>query len=131
MSRFLLLGDILSLSEAKGTQTRFLGRLKVAAFADVMHARIKSESEYKWKKISRFQNRNSFSLSEKKKERRNSLSLFPLSLSLRLKFLSFVQRRCVLSARTEREREVMMCAKRFVSLFKKCFSLVVWEVLDF
>ena len=109
MSRFLLLGDILSLSEAKGTQTRFLGRLKVAAFADVIHARIKSESEYKWKKISRFQNRNSFSLSlslsEKKKERRNSLSLFPLSLSLRLRFLSFVQRRCVLSARTERERE--------------------------
>ena len=45
----------------------------------------------------------SFSLSEKKKERRNSLSLFPLSLSLRLRFLSFVQRRCVLSA-TERER---------------------------
>ena len=75
-----------SLSEAKGTQTRFLGRLKVAASADVMHARIQSESEYKWKKISRFQNRNSFSLSlslsEKKKERRNSLSLFSLSLSL-------------------------------------------------
>ena len=52
-----------SLSEAKGTQTRFLGRLKVAAFADVIRARIQSESEYKWKKISRFQNRNSFSLS--------------------------------------------------------------------
>ena len=87
------------------TKTRFLGRLKVAASADVIRARIQSESEYKWKKISRFQNRNSFSLSEKKKERRNSLSLFPLSLSLRLKFLSFVQRRCVLRARTERERE--------------------------
>ena len=71
----------------------------------------------------------SFSLSEKKKERRNSLSLFPsLSLSLRLKFLSFVQRRCVLSARTEREREGMICSRRFVSLFKKCFSLVVGGV---
>ena len=71
----------------------------------------------------------SFSLSEKKKERRNSLSLFPLSLSLRLRFLSFVQRRCVLSARTERERERgMICARRFVSLFKKCFSLVVGGV---
>ena len=84
MSRFLLLGDILSLSEAKGTQTRFLGRLKVAAFADVIHARIKSESEYKWKKISRFQNRNSFSLSLSPKRKRNAetLSLFSLSLSL-------------------------------------------------
>ena len=70
----------------------------------------------------------SFSLSEKKKERRNSLSLFPLSLSLRLKFLSFVQRRCVLRARTEREREGMICSRRFVSLFKKCFSLVVGGV---
>jgi hypothetical protein len=91
------------------TKTRFLGRLKVAAFADVMHARIKSESEYKWKKISRFQNRNSFSLSlslrKEKGTQKLSLSLFPLSLSLRLKFLSFVQRRCVLRARTERERE--------------------------
>ena len=132
MSRFLLLGDILSLSEAKGTKTRFLGRLKVAAFADVIHARIKSESEYKWKKISRFQNRNSFSLlslSEKKKERRNSLSLFPLSLSLRLKFSLFRPKK-VRFERTnrEREREGMICARRFVSLFKKCFSLVVGGV---
>ena len=128
MSRFLLLGDILSLSEAKGTQTRFLGRLKVAAFADVMHARSKSESEYKWKKISRFQNRNSFSLSlslslsEKKKERRNSLSLFTFAFSLFRPKVRFER---------NREREVMICARRFVSLFKKCFSLVVWEVLDF
>ena len=71
----------------------------------------------------------SLSLSEKKKERRNSLSLFSLSLSLFtfLKCLSFVQRRCVLRARTERERErgYDICSRRFVSLFTKCVSLVV------
>ena len=73
----------------------------------------------------------SLSLSEKKKERRNSLSLFSLSLSLFtfLKCLSFVQRRCVLRARTERERErerlYDIRSRRFVSLFTKCVSLVV------
>ena len=71
----------------------------------------------------------SFSLSEKKKERRNSLSLFPLSLSLRLKFSLFRPKK-VRFERTnrEREREGMICARRFVSLFKKCFSLVVGGV---
>ena len=137
MSRFLLLGDILSLSEAKGTQTRFLGRLKVAAFADVMHARIQSESEYKWKKISRFQNRNSFSLSlslslsPKRKRNAETLSLFSLSLSLYVwSFLSFVQRRCVLSARTERERERererWWFARGVSSLSLKSVSLCCW-----
>ena len=71
----------------------------------------------------------SFSLSEKKKERRNSLSLFPLSLSLRLQFSLFRPKK-VRFERTnrEREREGMICARRFVSLFKKCFSLVVGGV---
>ncbi len=106
MSRFLSLGDILSLSEAKGTQTRFLGRLKVAAFADVIHARIKSESEYKWKKISRFQNRNSFSLSLSPKRKRNAetLSLSP-SLSLFTFEVSLFRPKKVRFARTNRERE--------------------------
>ena len=121
------------------TKTRFLGRLKVAAFADVMHARIKSESEYKWKKISRFQNRNSFSLSlslsEKKKERRNSLSLFSLSLSLYVWSFSLSSKEGAFCAheQREREREGMICAKRFVSLFKKCFSLLLdfWKSDEF
>lgn len=130
MSRFLLLGDILSLSEAKGTQTRFLGRLKVAAFADVIHARIKSESEYKWKKISRFQNRNSFSLSLSPKRKRNAETLSFPSLSLFTFAFSLFRPKKVRFERTnrEREREGMICARRFVSLFKKCVSLVVGGV---
>ena len=71
------------------------------------------------------------SLSPKRKRNAETLSLsFPsLSLSLRLKCLSFVQRRCVLRARTHRERERergddVLEAFR-VSLFKKCVSLVV------
>jgi len=107
MSRFLLLGDILSLSEAKGTQTRFLRRLKVAASADVMHARIQSESEYKWKKISRFQNRNSFSLSLslRKEKGTQKLSLSFPSLSLFTFEVSLFRPKKVRFARTNRERE--------------------------
>ena len=89
MSRFLLLGDILSLSRRlKAHENAFPGKVKVAASADVMHARIQSESEYKWKKISRFQNRNSFSLSlslslsPKRKRNAETLSLSFPSLSL-------------------------------------------------
>ena len=107
MSRFLLLGDILSLSEAKGTKTRFLGRLKVAASADVIHARIKSESEYKWKKISRFQNRNSFSLSLslRKEKGTQKLSLSFPSFSLFTFAFSLFRPKKVRFARTNRERE--------------------------
>jgi hypothetical protein len=119
MSRFLLLGDILSLSEAKGTKNAFPGKARVAAFADVIHARIKSESEYKWKKISRFQNRNSFSLSLSPKRKRNAetLSLFTFAFSLfRPKKVRF--------ERTNRERERgydLLKAFR-LSLQKVCLS---------
>ena len=63
----------------------------------------------------------SLSLSEKKNRSTLSLSL-SLSLSLRLRFLSFVQR-WVLSAT---ERELMICSRRFVSLFKKFLSSGSW-----
>ena len=57
----------------------------------------------------------SFSLSEKKKESRNSLSLFPLSL---FTFeVSLFRPKKVRFERTNREREVMICSRRFVSLF--------------
>ena len=71
----------------------------------------------------------SFSLSEKKKERRNSLSLFPL-FSLFTFEVSLFRPKKVRFERTnrEREREGMICSRRFVSLFKKCFSLVVGGV---
>ena len=65
----------------------------------------------------------SFSLSEKKKERRNSLSLFPLSLSLRLKFSLFRPKK-VRFERTNRERERgydLLKAFR-LSLQKVCLS---------
>lgn len=93
MSRFLLFGDILSLSEAKGTKTRFLGRSKSAS-ADVLNARIKSESSYKNGRKSLRKSRDfkiassnaieilslSLSLSPKRKRKAETLSLFSLSL---------------------------------------------------
>ena len=134
MSRFLLLGDILSLSEAKGTKNAFPGKARVAAFADVIHARIKSESEYKWKKISRFQNRNSFSLSLSPKRKRNAetLSLFSLSLSLYVFEVSLFRPKKVRFARTNRERErergYMIFARGVSSLSLKSVSLSSsWE----
>ena len=100
MSRFLLFGDIISLSEAKGTKTRFLGRSRSAS-ADVLNARIKSESEYKngRKSLRKIEISKSLlimqskfflflSLSPKRKRKRNanalslSLSLFTFGFSL-------------------------------------------------
>ena len=99
------------------TKTRFLGRLKVAASADVMHARIQSESEYKWKKNLRsifFKNRFSMqtkfflslslslSLSLRKKRNAETLSL---SLSLFTFDVFSLSSKKVRFERTNRERE--------------------------
>ena len=76
----------------------------------------------------------SLSLSPKRKRNAETLSLSFPSLSLfTFAFSLFRPKKVRRFERTnrEREREVMICARRFVSLFKKCFSLVVWEVLDF
>ena len=63
----------------------------------------------------------SLSLSPKRKRKAETLSLFTFEVSLfRPKKVRF--------ERTNREREVMICSRRFVSLFKKCFSLVVGVV---
>ena len=134
MSRFLLLGDILSLSEAKGTQTRFLGRrgslLLLMWYTRVLKARVSTNGrksrDFKIEILSLF-----LSLRKEKGTQKLSLSFPSLSLFTFLKCLSFVQRRCVLRARTERERErererlYDICSRRFVSLFTKCVSLVV------
>ena len=65
----------------------------------------------------------SLSLSPKRKRNAETLSLFTFEVSLfRPKKVRFER------TNREREREGMICARRFVSLFKKCFSLVVGGV---
>ena len=134
MSRFLLLGDILSLSEAKGTQTRFLGRrgslLLLMWYTRVLKARVSTNGrksrDFKIEILSLFL---SLSLRKEKGTQKLSLSLFPLSLSLYVFEVSLFRPKKVRFARTNRERErergYDICSRRFVSLFTKCVSLVV------
>ena len=72
----------------------------------------------------------SFSLSLRKEKGTQKLSLSFPSLSLFTFEVSLFRPKKVRFARTnrEREREVMICSRRFVSLFKKCVSLVVGGV---
>ena len=139
MSRFLLFGDILSLSEAKGTKTRFLGRrrspLLLMYYTHVVKARASTNGrksrDFKIASSSNAIEILSLSLSpslRKEKQKHTTLSLsLSLSLSLRLGFLSFVQRRCVLRAT---EREVIWFAQGVSSLSLKSVSLV-WRELEF
>jgi len=63
----------------------------------------------------------SLSLRKEKGTQKLSLSLFPLSLSLYVFEVSLFRPKKVRFARN-RERGYMICSRRFVSLFKKCFS---------
>ena len=140
MSRFLLLGDILSLSEAKGTQTRFLGRrgslLLLMWYTRVLKARVSTNGrksrDFKIEILSLFL---SLSLRKEKGTQKLSLSLFPLSLSLYVFEVSLFRPKKVRFARTnrEREREVMIFARGVSSLSLQSVSLSSsWEfVLDF
>ena len=94
MSRFLLFGDILSLSEAKGTKTRFLGRrrspLLLMYYTHVVKARASTNGrksrDFKIASSSNAIEILSLSLSpslRKEKQKHTTLSLsLPLSLSL-------------------------------------------------
>ena len=126
MSRFLLFGDILSLSEAKGTKTRFLGRrrspLLLMYYTHVVKARASTNGRKSRDfKIASSSNAIeilslSLSLRKEKQKRTLSLSLFTFGVSLfRPKKVSFAR---------NRERGFMICSRRFVSLFKKCFSRI-------
>ena len=133
MSRFLLFGDILSLSEAKGTKTRFLGRrrspLLLMYYTHVVKARASTNGrksrDFKIASSSNAIEILSLSLSpslRKEKQKHTTLSL-SLSLSLFTFGVSLFRPKKVSFARN-RERGFMICSRRFVSLFKKCFSRI-------
>ena len=83
MSRFLLFGDILSLSEAKGTKTRFLGRrrspLLLMYYTHVVKARASTNGrksrDFKIASSSNAIEILSLSLSLRKEKQKRTLSL--------------------------------------------------------
>ena len=76
----------------------------------------------------------SLSLSPKRKRNAETLSFPSLSLfTFEVFSLSSKEGAFWAHEQREREREGMICAKRFVSLFKKCFSLLLdfWKSDEF